>query len=428
MAQTMSKHDLNSRFAAFVDLVEGALRASNLAPLIDLDEASLLLRRESAGRLAGAPLALAPLQRHLCERGLDKREANDVLLFVHDRAKRFSYETELPDDLQALPPAVRESRVDDFARGFAMAMVLGVDERSSPVWVDETPVVDLLSLQSSDPTKRHASLLVMTGARVGEVHRLTRAVTVLGRATEADLTLDDHGISRRHCEIRLEGQNLVLRDLESKNGLFVNGLGVDEHVLEDGDRITIGSALILKFMLQDDVDERFQEKLLESLTMDPTTGAYNRRFFVHRLRVECAYARRHQQPLALLFFDLDEFKRINDTYGHPAGDFVLAEVVKVLKDGLRMEDIVSRYGGEELTVILRGTAGERAVFVAERLRRSIEEHAFVHEERRIPVTTSVGVATLLLDTRDTPQELIQAADEALYKAKSGGRNQVVSAD
>lgn len=428
MTETMSKHDLSSRFAAFVDLVEGALRAANLAPLIDLDEVSLLLRRDSAGLLAEAPLALAPLQRHLCERGLDRREANDVLLFVHDRAKRFSYETELPGDLLALAPAVRESRVDDFARGFAMAMVLGGDERSSPVWVDETPVVDLLSLQSSDPTKRHASLLVMTGARVGEVHRLTRAVTVLGRATEADLALDDHGISRRHCEIRLEGQNLVLRDLESKNGLFVNGLGVDEHVLEDGDRITIGSALILKFMLQDDVDERFQERLLESLTMDPTTGAFNRRFFVHRLRVECAYARRHQQPLALLFFDLDEFKRINNTYGHPAGDFVLTEVVKVLQEGLRMEDIVSRYGGEELTVILRGTAGERAVFVAERLRRSIEEHAFLHDERRISVTASVGVATLLLDTRDTPQELIQAADQALYKAKSAGRNRVVSAD
>ncbi len=302
------------------------------------------------------------------------------------------------------------------------------DEGPGPRWGDETPIVDLMSLPVIDPTKRQASLLVMSGPRVGEVHRLTRRRTVLGRGGDADLILEEHGVSRRHCEIEVRAEHVVLRDLESKNGLFVNGLGVDEHVLEDGDRITIGSNLLLKFTLQDELDERFQETLLESLTTDPTTGAYNRRFFVQRLRAECAYARRHGQPLALLFLDLDRFKAVNDGYGHPAGDYVLREVVTILKDALRMEDIVARYGGEELTVILRGSAGEQALFVADRLRRNVEQHAFVHDGQRIPVTTSIGVATLLLDTRDTPQELLQAADEALYRAKADGRNRVVAAD
>jgi two-component system cell cycle response regulator len=315
-------------------------------------------------------------------------------------------------------------RAEDLTSGLARALLLEEEGIEGP-WGEETPVVELSALPRADPSRRFASLIVMSGGRAGEVHRLEGDAIVLGRGEEADLVLDEHGVSRLHCEIRREGERLVLYDLASKNGLFVNGLGVQEHVLEDGDRITLGSSLLLKFTLQDELDERFQERLFASLTTDALTGAYNRRFFMHLLRGECAYARRHGQALALLFLDLDHFKEINDHHGHPAGDFVLVEVVSLLRRALRVEDAIARYGGEELAVVLRGAPSEQAALVAERLRAAVAGHAFVFDGARIQVTASVGVAGLVLDVRDTPDALLQAADTALYRAKEAGRDRVV---
>lgn len=315
----------------------------------------------------------------------------------------------------------------DLASGLSRVLLLEEEGHEGSPWGEETPIVDLSSLPLADPSRRFASLIVMSGGRFGEVHRLVGDAIVLGRGDEAELHFDEHGVSRRHCEIRREGERFVLRDLESRNGLFVNGLGVEEHALEDGDRITLGSSLLLKFTLQDELDERFQERLFASLTTDALTGAYNRRFFLHLLEGECAYARRHGQALALLFFDLDHFKDVNDTYGHPAGDRVLVEVVALLREALRVEDVIARYGGEELAVILKGAAAEDALFVADRLRRAVGAHPFVHDEERIRLTTSVGVASLIRGRRDTPEALLGAADEALYRAKAAGRDCALAA-
>ncbi|MFZ9886403.1 MAG: GGDEF domain-containing protein [Myxococcota bacterium] len=415
--------------AAFLDLVTAALRSADLGPALDVASTAELLAEQCLGVKSTEPLSLVFLQEHLERAGVDKRESDDVILFVHERGTRLGFPTTLPDDLSSLGVMTRANRVADFAAGYAFAQAVGRASERPPSanWADETPVISVLSLPKTDGGGRRASLLMMAGPRVGESYTLASNAAVIGRAADVEVSLDDHGLSRRHCEVIPHEGGFLLRDLGSKNGVLVNGTPVTERLLQEGDRIALGSNVLLKFVLQDEVEEQFQERLLESLTTDSTTGAYNRRFFVHRLRAECSYARRHAQDLALLFVDLDHFKGVNDTFGHPAGDHVLREVVKILKDGVRVEDVVSRYGGEELTVMLRGTPAEGAQLVAERLRVAIEQHRFEHHGVRVPVTVSIGVATLVTNLCDTPQDLVQAADEALYRAKHAGRNRTIVA-
>ena len=164
---------------------------------------------------------------------------------------------------------------------------------------------------------------------------------------------------------------------------------------------------------------------------DPLTGVHNRRFFHEILSRESERANRHHQPLSLIIMDIDHFKVINDTFGHPAGDQVLREIGRISRESIRTIDTVCRYGGEEFAIILPQTELEAASLIAERLRTSIAEFPFPVGEGGSPlkVTASLGVASRhgsgYLSKQGT--ELIQAADRALYAAKDSGRNRTCSA-
>jgi diguanylate cyclase (GGDEF)-like protein len=165
----------------------------------------------------------------------------------------------------------------------------------------------------------------------------------------------------------------------------------------------------------------------ENIT-DPLTGIYNRRYLDRRLEEEVVRARRYSHPLSLLMLDVDHFKRINDEYGHHAGDGVLRFLGELIMGIVRGPDVVARYGGEELVVISPEITRERALALAERLRENIEAHEFVLTSESAPrqairVTVSIGVAALEADVPDAIA-LMRRADEALYSAKAAGRNQV----
>ncbi|UPQ84627.1 GGDEF domain-containing protein [Pseudomonas knackmussii] len=156
---------------------------------------------------------------------------------------------------------------------------------------------------------------------------------------------------------------------------------------------------------------------------DRLTGLFNRGHWEEMLRQEYARHRRYDRNAALVMFDIDHFKRINDSYGHQAGDAVIQATAELIRQSTRDADIAGRYGGEEFVVLLPDTDNGGAVTFAERLRRSIEAHEVAYEAQRIRFTVSLGIADLSQPTSGYAQ-LIERADNALYKSKSGGRNQV----
>ena len=269
-----------------------------------------------------------------------------------------------------------------------------------------------------------AYLVVLAGASVGEMYKVEGDKVVIGRGQKAQIRLFDDGISREHAQIVIEGHQIILQDLGSTNGTFCNGLKVDRRELVDGDKILVGSTTILKFTYHDNLDEMFQRQMYESALRDGLTKAFNKKYFTDRLESEFTFATRHVSPLALVLFDIDHFKKVNDTHGHPAGDHVLFEISTLLSSALRAEDVFARYGGEEFAVICRGSDESQAQVVGERMRKAVEGHRFVYEGALIPVTISVGIAVLPNAAVKDANDIVGFADQALYKSKNGGRNRV----
>jgi diguanylate cyclase (GGDEF)-like protein len=273
-------------------------------------------------------------------------------------------------------------------------------------------------------------LLVLSGPQVGELHKLKPdMVTVIGRG-ETDLRIEDDGVSRKHCSIQPRGKGAMLVDLGSANGTFVDGERVRERLLASEDRFQIGTSTTLKFSIADELEAAVQRKLVEAALREPLTGLYNRRHFQERFAAEVAVAHRHSRPLSLLMIDVDHFKRVNDRYGHLAGDEVLKTVARALAQGIRIEDILARFGGEEFVVLAREAAAPEAMAVAERLRQLVEVAQTRWESGHdvpvgIGVTVSVGVAQLA--PGETERDLFENADNACYRAKKSGRNRVVMA-
>jgi two-component system cell cycle response regulator len=269
-----------------------------------------------------------------------------------------------------------------------------------------------------------AYLVVLAGASVGEMYKVDGDKTIIGRGQKAQVRLLDDGISREHAQLVVEGSKIFLEDLGSTNGTFCNGLKVDRRELCDGDKILVGSTTILKFTYHDNLDEIFQKQMYESALRDGLTKAFNKKYFTDRLESELTFALRHESPLVLVMFDIDHFKKVNDTHGHQAGDLVLSEISTLLTGALRAEDVFARYGGEEFAVICRGTDLTQASIVGERMRKAVEKHRFTFEGTHIPVTISVGIAGLPDPAIKDATDLVARADKALYQSKHGGRNRV----
>ena len=294
----------------------------------------------------------------------------------------------------------------------------------------EKTVIAQVPLQKglSGTLQRRAYLIVLAGTNVGAVYRLDNKETFLGRSQGCEIILGDTGISRQHAKLTLLGDSeILLQDLGSTNGTFVDEDRVTSLVLSDGDRFQLGGTSLLKFSVSDEVEESFQRQLYESSVRDGLTGLHNRKHFDERMESEFGFAARHGSVLSLILVDIDHFKNVNDTYGHQAGDVVLRAVAQALKQNMRAEDIVARYGGEEFGVIARGITADNAIIFASRMRELVEGMVVEAEDQMITVTISLGVSTYLPDVFPDQDSLIAAADRALYEAKETGRNCVVLA-
>jgi two-component system, cell cycle response regulator len=278
------------------------------------------------------------------------------------------------------------------------------------------------------PTSRTVGLLTVTaGPSAGRVLHLPAAgAATLGRGEDCTCAFSHAGLSRLHARVYGIQGNYALEDAGSKNGTFVNDVRAAGIVaLRHGDRVLLGAEMTLSFTLVTPEEAAALTAVYEASTKDGLTGLANRRHTDERLAAEVAFARRHGEPLAIAMADVDHFKRVNDTYGHPAGDAVLRSVARVLASAVREEDLVGRYGGEEFLVVFRATDLTCAMAASGRLRAAIEgAPVAVAGGPAIRVTASFGLASLACCESPDVQTLLRLADRRLYAAKSAGRNRV----
>ncbi|MFA7383059.1 MAG: GGDEF domain-containing protein [Desulfurivibrionaceae bacterium] len=206
-----------------------------------------------------------------------------------------------------------------------------------------------------------------------------------------------------------------------------------EHLLIGG--ITAGITILLLGLLISHTNRmtsvahelsRLNKSLREQTSRDSLTGLYNHRYFQEMLRHEFLLAQRHQSELSCMMLDLDLFKEVNDTCGHPFGDLVLKGTAQQILHEARTTDTVARYGGEEFAILLPNTDLTGATNIAERIRIRAQEYTHQDKDVAIRVSISIGLASIVAHSPEGPEELLAFADRALYQAKNTGRNKVVS--
>jgi two-component system, cell cycle response regulator len=285
----------------------------------------------------------------------------------------------------------------------------------------ETNVIEPASSRRS----ARMTLTVIAGGDAGRVVPLAPDVTVIGRAKACTLRLPDPGVSRTHASIRELGDGWLLEDLDSKNGVFLDGERVRTRLLREGDAFQIGSHVVVRLARMTDVEERLVRQLYDSSMRDALTQTFNRRHFYDRLRGEVAYAIRHTARLSVFVVDLDHFKQVNDTHGHRAGDAVLRQGAHRILSTLRSEDVLARIGGEEFAVLLRGCPLDAAIACAERVRSAVAAAPMlVPGADAVALTVSIGVAALDEVKVGAIDAIVELADARLYIAKRSGRNRV----
>jgi two-component system cell cycle response regulator len=283
---------------------------------------------------------------------------------------------------------------------------------------------------SSAAGPKVAVLTVQAGPEAGRVLPLERdKANMLGREEgDCTITFEDARLSRVHARIVSVNGEWMLTDQGSTNGTFVNDVRVEKHSqLADGDRVVLGGSVSLRFALVTEEERQALMRVYDAAVRDGLTGVLNRKALDQRLQGEIAFAVRHDAPLSVVMLDVDHFKVVNDTHGHPAGDAVLREVAARLTRALRIEDVLGRYGGEEFLIVARNITLEQAAQMAERMRALIDSSPVAFEAKAIAVSASFGVASLACcgETRDAAA-LLALADTRLYAAKHAGRNRVVS--
>ncbi len=278
------------------------------------------------------------------------------------------------------------------------------------------------------------ALVFLSGELIAVPIPLDREEVILGRALEADVRVNDFQVSRQHARIltRLDengADEYVVQDLDSRNGTYLNGRRIRQEVLENGDKITIGDT-IFRFDLLDEIDREYQRQIHRLISHDDLTGLLSSRSFFSELRREAGRANVEGRPFCVLMMDGDNFKSVNDSYGHLTGSKTIEEIGFTIMTNLRSGDVAARFGGDEFAAFLLDADLPQALVAAERIRAGIESYEFSVVRQGGPkqshhITVSIGIASFPEDSSD-PIELVEMADSALYRAKRSGRNRVTA--
>ncbi len=270
---------------------------------------------------------------------------------------------------------------------------------------------------------QHACLIQYSGDTLGRRYVLDTPEVTIGRAASVGILIADDSVSREHAKCSANGAVILITDLGSSNGTFVNDQRMhDTTTLRDGDIVRLGS-VHLKYFARDSIENLYHDKIYRKATVDAGTQIFNKQYLLEALDAAFIYSRAQGHPLSVIYFDLDFFKKVNDTHGHGCGDYILRESAQLAKSCLRTEDILGRFGGEEFVVVLPNCDARLAAALAERIRKTLEFHPFVYDGKPLKQTASLGVAEIQ-PAFNTGQDLLDDADRKLYQSKNAGRNRV----
>jgi diguanylate cyclase (GGDEF)-like protein len=278
------------------------------------------------------------------------------------------------------------------------------------------------------PAESEADIILIShpdSQHLGSRFRLSPGSTLeIGRSASVRISLPEVlSLSRKHARLRYAGAVVTIEDLGSTNGTYVNGQPIHgRSILRSGDRFQT-AAVHFKFLHEQDVESAYHLAIYELVARDGLTEIYNKRKYEEEVQREFARAVRHKRPLSLIIFDLDEFKQINDTYGHLCGDFVLKQVASLAKELVRPEQVLARVGGDEFVILAPETGTAGAEMMAAKLRDHVIGLDHRYGDLRISISCSFGIAELT-EAMTTPQDLYHAADSALLLSKRNGRNRV----
>lgn len=238
-----------------------------------------------------------------------------------------------------------------------------------------------------------ACIIVIYGDELGRKYNLGQKEILIGRSVSCDVRVDQEAISRQHAKLEPNFGNVILSDLGSTNGTYVNNDLVDQATLKDGDLLKIGRT-IFKYLSGNNIEAQYHEEIHRLTTIDGLTQVYNARYYSEQLEREISRARRYSRPFAMLLFAVDGIEQINRDYGHLAGDAVLAQLAKLIEQDSRRHDILARIQGERFGAILPEVDLHGARVYGERLRMMIADADFAFEDVILRVSLSLGLAAL----------------------------------
>ncbi len=295
---------------------------------------------------------------------------------------------------------------------------------------EKTSVVasETFKIRMSEAQNAPPALVLLMGPTplIGKQWYLEKNQLTIGRNPDNYIFIDDRSVSKKHAMVHIHGTEISISDLGSTNGTEVTSKKVEANekiILKNNDQIKVGN-VIFKFLEKGNIETVSSRSTFDKTQLDPLTNIFNKGALLAQGEDVFRKASTAQMALSVIVFDLDNFKALNDTYGHQAGDYVLRELSDVVTNKLiRKGDFFARFGGEEFSLILFGGNLQKGFEVAERIRQTIESHPFEYKGTKLKVTISAGVACLESGMQSW-SELFEKADQASYLSKKSGKNKV----